>query len=311
MPAALSVDPSDVRLVRRWAGFYRTRGYNPLPMRADAKRPFVRYSEWWETPTPADLFDRFEPAGVQVMTGRRWRLLVVDLDGPEARDRWARLGRCPRTWATHSRGDGLHLWFTLPPGLPELRKAVLWKGDAPHSAIERLCDRSLIVAPPSLHPGTGRRYRFASRAESPAGLPMPAECPGWVLALEPVRPVAPAAPPIPVVRPRPGGPRKPVTGRVRAADVLATIPDKAALAASWGLRITGRRAGRGALECHAIGREDRHPSALLNPESGLYWDPWIGRAVGLFELAARLGVYRDWREAAEDLAGRYGVKGVA
>jgi hypothetical protein len=299
---------ADVALTSKWAGLYRERGYNPLPSRPDAKRPFVKYADAWEAPEPlsAAEFDRWGATSLQLMCGRRWRLLVIDLDGPEARERWAKLGRTPATWVTHSGGNGHHVWFSIESG-PDLPKAFLWKGDGNHSAIERLCDRSLVMAPPSIHPKTGERYRFADKWHSPAKLPMPAPVPAWVLRLEPIT-TRPEAPPVfvgsvprPTARAKAGGPR------FHRADVLAAIPDKAALAASWGLRLAGRPTPKGWVPCHAVGREDTRASAAIHRESGTYVDRGTDLRLSLFDLAAQLGVYADGRDAISDLGERFHV----
>jgi hypothetical protein len=299
--------PADVALCSRWAGFYRERGYNPLPTRPDAKRPFVKYADSWEAPAPlgAAGFDRWGAASLQLMTGRRWRLLVIDLDGPEARERWASMGPTPQTWVTHSGGNGHHLWFTVEPG-PDLPKAFLWKGGDDHSAIERLCDRSLVMAPPSIHPKTGNRYRFLDKWHSPARLPMPAPVPAWVLRLDPIT-TALAPPPVPQIAPMPHRMTVRGAGRFDRADVLAAIPDKAALAASWGLRLAGRPTPKGWVPCHAVGREDTRASAAIHRESGTYVDRGTDLRLSLFDLAAQLGVYADGRDAISDLGERFHV----
>jgi hypothetical protein len=99
----------DVALARKWAALYKLRGMQPLPSRMDEKRPFIRYSHLWNERAPDDMFERFETTNIQCMLGRYWRLLVVDLDGPEARVEFDRLAReekspLPPTWATHSGG---------------------------------------------------------------------------------------------------------------------------------------------------------------------------------------------------------------
>ncbi|WP_422923097.1 bifunctional DNA primase/polymerase [Singulisphaera sp. PoT] len=305
------VTDQDVALARNWATFYRQRGFNPLPMRQDAKRPLVRFARWWEEPAPADLFDQWETPSIQVMTGRRWRLLVIDLDGPEARDWFLSRGMpVPTTWSTHSGGDGLHLWFRLPNWLGrELPKAFLWKGEGEHSAVERLCDRSLIVAPPSIHPRTGERYRFSSKAQSPARLPMPAPCPKWILDLPPIQaPRPPAATPAASFVPAKRQVDQAVVGRYQANDVLDAIGDKLSVAEGWGVRLASRSANSaGWCQCHAIHREDRTPSASVSIETGRYWEPGE-RSISLFELGVRLGVYGDWREAVADLGERFGAR---
>lgn len=303
--------PSDVDLCDEMAGLYRMRGFNPFPSRMDDKRPFCRFAEYWEKPAPADLFKKFPTTNLQLMTGRFWRLLVMDLDGPEARTRFDEMARVersplPPTWITHSGGDGIHLWFRLAEGIrTPLPKAVVWKGDGDHSAIERLCDRSLIMAPPSIHPKTGERYRFLDRAHSPARLPLPANCPGWVLGLKPLEKPAPVAI---AIAPRPAIiPRKGDDARYRAADVIDGIPDKLGLVASWGVRVASRPNHVGWASCHAIDREDRTPSAAVSATTGRYWEPGE-RTISLFELGVRLGIYLDWRDAVADLGERYRVR---
>lgn len=180
------LDTADVAACRKWTDLYRFRGFNPLPSDPTAKKPLCRYADLWEAAASPELFDRFPTTNTQIMTGRHWGLLVIDLDGEEAKTRFAKWGRTPRTWATHSGGGGVHLWFSIPREGKALPKAFLWKGKAGHSAIERLCDRSLVMAPPSIHPKTGERYRFRSKGESPLSLPIPAACPAWILNLKPI-----------------------------------------------------------------------------------------------------------------------------
>lgn len=300
-----TLNPEDVSLTRKWASLYRMRGFNPLPSRTDDKRPMVRFREWWEASAPSDLFDNHETTNIQVMTGRHWRLLVIDLDGPEARERFKAMGQTPRTWATHSGGNGLHLWFTLPSGIAtEIPKAFLWKGDEGHSAIERLCDRSLIMAPPSIHPKTGKRYRFASASESPARMPMPARCPAWILnakALD-MRPAF-----VPFTAPKPSARRTIVNASFDRREVLDAIAFKVDLARSWGLRVAGKAQPNGFVPCHAIGREDRNPSAGIHEATGTYVEPGAGIKLSFFDLAVALGQYHDFKEAIGDLGARHAV----
>lgn len=307
-PTALNED--DIGLARRWAGFYRDRGFNPLPSDPEAGHPPCRYSHLWEEKAPDDLFDRFPTTNIQLMTGRYWRLLVLDLDGHEARVAFEVMARehgapLPPTWITHSGGDGLHIWLRLPAGLRRpIPKAILWRGEGKHSLVERFCDRSLIRVPPSIHAKTGERYRFLDKAHSPARLPLPAPCPRWVLDLKPLE----APKPAPVILPM-RAPARPVCAagapHYRANEVLDAIGDKVGLAASWGLRLASQRPNHsGWVSCHAVGREDRNPSASLSAVSGRYWEPGE-RTISLFELAVRLGIYLDWRDAVTDLGRRF------
>jgi hypothetical protein len=284
----------------------------PLPSRMDEKRPMIRYAELWERKAPDDLFEKFETHSLQLMTGRHWRLLVIDLDGPGARAEFDRLARdnhspLPPTWVTHSGGDGIHLWFRLPTGIATpLPKAVLWKGDGGHAAIERLCDRSLVMAPPSIHPRTGARYRFLNRSHSPARLALPAGCPGWILDLKPIERPKPERISILIGRTTTAADAR--GGRYRAADVIEGIPDILSLVASWGVRLASPRPnGAGWVSCHAISREDRCPSASVSATTGRYWEPGE-RTISVFELGVRLGIYLDVRDAIADLGQRYRIR---
>ncbi len=293
-------------MARKWAAFYRFRGMQPLPSRPDDKRPMLAYADLWESPAPTDLFDRFQTSNIQIVAGRYWRLLVIDLDGDEARERWAGWGRTPDTWVTHSGGGGWHLWFRLPAGYPApLRKSFLWRGDGEHRAIERLCDRSLVMAPPSIHPATAERYRFLDPRHSPKRLAMPADCPAWILGLEPLD-SSPPAPHFAMPRPKLRRPDRPVIGPIDRERVLASIPDKIGLARSWGVQFAGRPSQSGWVPCHAVDREDRNPSAAIHAESGQYVDLGSGLRLSLFDLGVFRGVYRDWRDAATDLEAKHG-----
>lgn len=79
----------------------------------------------------------------------------------------------------------------------------------------------------------------------------------------------------------------------------------------WGLRVASRQPNHaGWCQCHAIGREDRNPSASVSPSSGSYWEPGE-KTIGIFELGVRLGVYLDWRDAVADLGRQFGAREVA
>jgi hypothetical protein len=303
----LPADHPDAVKARHWGQFYRQRGFNPLPSRMDTKRPYEGYRQFWDQPAPPELFDRWPTSNIQCMCGRRWRLLVIDLDGPEARDWFAAPGSHPRTWVTHSGGDGLHLWFRLPAGLEQpIPSGILWRGDGEHRTVERKCDKSLIVVPPSIHPNTKERYRFTSKRESPAGMPLPALVPDFVMAMKPIRmnPTGIPAIPIGAIPTRRVDPA--LTGRYTARDVLQAIPDKASVAARAGLRLAASQPNAaGWLKCHAIDREDRNPSASFHPESGCYSEPGAGVTLRFFDLLVALNAYSVWTDAVADLGHQY------
>lgn len=317
--ATVTHSEAEIRASREWAKLYRRKGWNPLPSRPDDKRPFVRWSEYVEREYPAGDSEKFATANIQLVTGRRWGLIAIDLDGPEAIERWSQsYPRCPRTWVVHSGGSGRHLWFTVPSHiapLPSGRLWGIWEPDSnggkgawrKHVAIELIGDRKLLMAPPSIHPETVRKYRFLA-GSSPRDLAWPAPAPGWLLSL----PILKAPRPAPAPRPaRDRGPVAPVAGRYDRDDVIAAIIDPVALAESWGLRVAGGPNVAGWCPCHAIDRDDRNPSASIHSDTGIYWEPGEPRAISLFDLAVRLGIYSDWREAVADLGALYHCREVA
>jgi hypothetical protein len=305
---AMTFTDMDIQAARTMAEFYASRGMACLPSRIDAKRPLVRFKQYQEADCPPDLMTKFETPNMQIMLGVSRRLMVIDLDGPESIKWFDSLNYFkPKTWVTHSGGNGQHHWFLLPPNWQRpLRKAVLWAGDGKHSAAERLCDGSLIVAPPSIHVVTGERYRFRSPAESPKKLPYPAIVPRWLLDLPPITPEI-----APIVRPT----RKfqiPISvdsqGHYRACDVREAIPDKIKLAASWGVNFGSIDKTREWVPCHAFNRDDKVKSAAVSKVTGGYNDKGSGLRLGLFDLAVALGIYTDWRDAVADLGQIYSAQ---
>lgn len=289
----------NAELAAQFADLYRERGYNPLPSRSDDKRPFIRYADKWEAIISKAEFDHWRATNIQVMTGTFWRLLVIDLDGAAAIAEWERVVRDSRvpTWISYSGGNGRHVWYGLPKDFPRTPKVTLWKGEGKHNAIECLCDQSLVVAPPSIHPVTGARYQFVSKRQSPLGLPKPAMLPhaarryilGTIAAQrKEIEARLPAT--LPTAR----------FGGSRIAERLPVLQ----LAKSWGLRITGNPDKNGWYPCRAIDREDRNPSASFHGTTGHYFDHGPNLSLSLFDLAAALGAYPSGREAFADLAKR-------
>lgn len=90
----------------------------------------------------------------------------------------------------------------------------------------------------------------------------------------------------------------------------AILPHALTLAKEWGLEITGKKASsKGFWECRAIGREDKHPSAGFNEETGVYLDLGTkAKPLSLFQLAEALEAYPDINAAINGLGERFGVK---
>lgn len=292
----------DIRVRDAMADFLHARGFDALP--SLDKKPLCRFREFWEARAPIGLMAQFPSPSVQVILGRVKGLVVFDLDGPAAIEEWHRWrGKKPPTWVSHSGGGGQHWWYSIPRDYSRpLPKAVLWTDGGEHSAVERLCDKSLVVAPPSIHP-SGRRYKFLDARHSPIKLPMPTPCPGWLLDLPDITP-KPVPVAVPFARPAPVAVDPSARGRYRAADVTAAIPDVLALVAEWGIKFTGSQHD-GWAECHALGRPDEKPSAAVKISTGAYDDKGTGARMGLFDLAAFVGLFPDWKTAVDGLGERF------
>ncbi len=174
-------------------------GWQPLPSKSRVKGPDLEsYADYWDQPLPDSVFATWKARNIQLMTGVRWRLCVVDCDGDEARAAWARMaadhGGLPETWtvATGGGGGGTHTYFATPPWLdacPSRRLWGLWdtyagpnhRGDwLKHREVRLLADHALVIAPPSTHVATGQPYRWTN---GPRQRARPAEAPGWIFRL--------------------------------------------------------------------------------------------------------------------------------
>ncbi len=303
-----------------WMERYRAMGYQPLPSDTDKKKPLVRFADYWDAPAPYEEWGHIQTTNIQVMTGRHWGLAVLDLDGEAAvahvRDHWPRLPRTWKVWHSNDGQDSCHYWFAVTPG-PARRKARLWgkwddaanggRGDwEPRAAAELLVDRSLIMAPPSIHPRTGNSYGFEV---GPKQMRRPAMIPGWLWRLEAALPPHPIEPPTPFAQ---AGVYRASSRSVGAGphirQVIEAVHDKASVAKSWGLRFARDAAESDRwVSVHDFNREDANPSARFNLESGAFWRPGE-KCIPFCQLSVELGCYRDWRDASAALAHEFNVK---
>lgn len=92
-------------------------------------------------------------------------------------------------------------------------------------------------------------------------------------------------------------------------DIIAAL-DVVAEYAALGVQFTSRKepSASGFVQCHAIGREDKNPSAAVNVKTGVYVDLGNGHeACGLFDFAVRRGAFVDWKEARRAFAKKAGL----
>jgi hypothetical protein len=77
---------------------------------------------------------------------------------------------------------------------------------------------------------------------------------------------------------------------------------------SWGIVFTGKITSKGWAECHAVGREDNHPSAAVNLSNGQYNDLGGGGSKPFFHLAAYCGAHPSYMAAVEHYARKLKMK---
>lgn len=143
-------------------------GFCVLPLAPGGKKP--RWggasSGWMRSARYAvERWQEVPDANVGVVTGAKWGLVVVDLDGQEAFAWWTDFQQQHGTISTRAarsgRSDGgLHFYFRVPH---EYRHCRLRGGNgliAPHVDIKG--DGGYVTAPPSLHE-SGATYQWVSR----------------------------------------------------------------------------------------------------------------------------------------------------
>ncbi len=308
---------------------YRELGLCPLPSRMDRKGPMLAtYADHYQgTPVPESAY-RVRTTNVQILCGVKTptpaKILVVDLDGPEARDVWGRMcehhgNAAARNWVSRTGSGGYHLYYSVPPGVDEVPSGMLWgewdtwgddgKGKwAKHKEIRILGDNSLVVAPPSIHVEAKRPYEFQG-LNGPRHVWLPDPAPRWLLEMPRLqRPRFEVEAPKPVYIPR-----QPRTGKFYDRDeVLAAVgANKLAIAKEWGLVTkTDIPNLKGWVNCYVPRREDpRHsqPSGSFHFRDGVLQDRKDLSIIKFFDLGVLLqpGRYKDWREVRDELGDRF------
>ena len=287
----------DIELCRVWAKKYRDWGFNPLPSRSDAKRPFVRFADYWEKDFPENEFSLWEPENIQVMTGVHWNLVVLDVDGYPAQE-WLRKHRkpCPATWTVANNKEGYHLWYRLPEGWQgPLSSCQIYQGEEKHCEVARKADRALIIAPPSHHVTRRVRYRFQSDDLSPLYSRPPAVAPDWLLDYQPPKVEVPVQT---IARPHFATQRYQGSFRYGWDEVLQAIPDKVRMAEYYGLKVSWRNSTNNPWVPCFRDENDRTPSAAINRETGYFiargGNEWRG---SFFHLLVHLGAFTSVSDA--------------
>jgi Bifunctional DNA primase/polymerase, N-terminal/AAA domain len=169
---------------------YCERGFACLPLHPGQKKPIAE--EWQNQPKPdaqalRDWWATAPKANVGIRVGAISGVFVVDVDprngGEDSFEQLVhRYGQLPYTLTVATGGGGRHYYFQLPADGPVQSIPNLFPG-------LEIKASGQVVAPPSIHPDTGRLYDWdglRTFTDTPI-----AEAPGWLLKL--IREHRPAA----------------------------------------------------------------------------------------------------------------------
>lgn len=166
---------------------YAGRGWRVFPL--NGKRPFKGTRGHLDATTdPKEIrkwFKRWPDANVGIACDSRSGPIVVDVDGPSGAALLATIDVPETREASSGRPDRKHLFFDPMFDGTIIRRTIKIQ----KQSLDILGDGGYVVAPPSIHPETGKPYRWTQR------IPL-APFPKSILALIPDRPRA-AAPPLP------------------------------------------------------------------------------------------------------------------
>jgi len=273
-------------------------------------------------PVREEVYASWRTTNVQLICGGKSptpsKILVVDCDGPEALAQWDTIVSehdwKPRScWQSVTGSGGLHLYFLAPPDATPCPSGLIcgmwnpWGGKnregawIPHKEIRILGDRSLVVAPPSIHVDTGKRYVFHPDL-NPRKIRKPEVIPQWILDLPRLGALRIASEARPAPRPASTQPYRSYRGYDRTEVVQAIGRGLLDQAKSWGLATDADYPNQsGWVKCYVPGREDpatsNSASESFSTESGLVQDMTNHEIIKFFDIPVRTGVFLRWQDA--------------
>ena len=142
---------------------YARRGWAVFPL--NGKRPFpgthghrdattdrATIRAWWR---------EWPDANVGIACSSSTGPIVIDVDGPTGWELLGTLDLPPTREATSRREHRRHFYFDPPTNGVEVKRRLKLSG----KKLDVLGDGGYVVAPPSIHPATGRSYKWLNRYE--------------------------------------------------------------------------------------------------------------------------------------------------
>lgn len=155
---------------------YARRGWRVVPL--NGKIPLIK--EWTlnastDIDTIQGWFHEYPEANIGIATGEQSGVFVLDVDGEQGetsiRDIESTFGKLPETYEVET-SRGRHLYFLQPAGTKTKSQASGEIG----AKLDVRGDGGQVVAPPSIHPETKKRYSILRNVEV-------AVAPDWLLKL--------------------------------------------------------------------------------------------------------------------------------
>lgn len=157
MTATPDLLTSALRYARRGWAVFPLQGKRPFPGthgHTDATTDRAAIRHWWNL---------WPTANVGIACNSTRGPIIVDLDGPSGRRFIEGLG-IPETYEATSRNrKRRHLYFTAPLSGETIKRMIRPLGK--DLTFDILGDGGYVVAPPSIHPETGRRYKWLRRRD--------------------------------------------------------------------------------------------------------------------------------------------------
>lgn len=165
---------------------YAARGWRVAPVRPGTKWPRL---DAWQTHATTDpdtiraWWARWPADGVSIITGRESGIFVLDVDprhgGDDTIAELATVhGPLPATVEALTGGGGRHLYYRMPDGQPITNDA----GNLLGPGLDVRGEGGQVVAPPTVHPDTGRPYAWEALNDPLEGVAV-ADAPDWLVTL--------------------------------------------------------------------------------------------------------------------------------
>lgn len=140
---------------------YAAQGWAVFPLQVGGKRPLPGSSGFKDASTNPKVIKRWwadEPYNIGIRCDSETGPIVLDVDGPEGEAILPGLKLPVTRMATSGRSGRRHFYFA-PSGRRVGRKTKV------RPALDLLGDGGYVVAPPSIHPETGKPYRWLNDAD--------------------------------------------------------------------------------------------------------------------------------------------------